>query len=373
MAGIFDRIGGKSNDQEIMRPRTGLFQGSNLAARDRQAEVINRVVNEERQALMQGQDSIDLREAMPKAYFNAARRIGDLGNANAAAMLYEQGLKAQSEYESQQANLGKLRSETTENYATAENQLAEVDDLKEPILRLQMRRRTLSKELSELPPGPTSNQRAVEIDDINDMIAKLTTIVGRTEQDVGRATQTNLEDMMIDLQAQADAIAQWSGTFDPAFYTLGGRAKGAWLKAQDIMSDSMLGPQEKTELIQRTENLQAMSDQYSAYINMVTGAAIGQGEEIKRLSDARFNRDDGPTVMASKAAVQAWMIPAIQARARAAVQAKDMSIIAQPLTQWAATPPPWEARAGRPDPATASIEQLIEYAKTLKPANGETN
>lgn len=100
-----------TNPEDVMRPRTGFFSSMNLAAQKRQQQVISRTLNEEIEREIGDSTNVNLQEVLPKAYFNAARRIAELGNAGEAQQLYAAGVQAMQSTAEHAAKLNTMRAQ----------------------------------------------------------------------------------------------------------------------------------------------------------------------------------------------------------------------------------------------------------------------
>lgn len=101
-----------TNPEDVMRPRTGFFSSMNLAAQKRQREFMARTLNEEIEREVGDSTSVNLQEVLPRAYFNAARRIAELGNAGEAQQLYAAGVQAIQTTTEHAANIGRIKAQT---------------------------------------------------------------------------------------------------------------------------------------------------------------------------------------------------------------------------------------------------------------------
>lgn len=84
----------------------------NLAAKRREQEVISRTLNEEIEAQIGDSTNVDMTDVLPRAYFNAARRIAALGSAQAAQQLYQAGMQTLESTTKYRAELDHLKAET---------------------------------------------------------------------------------------------------------------------------------------------------------------------------------------------------------------------------------------------------------------------
>lgn len=104
-------------DTEVMSARRigggffgNLIPGLGGRREARREDVVARYMNEELDAKIGDGSSVNLQEALPEAYFNAARRIGEIGGAREAQQLYQEGLKAQVALEKHNADIARLRA-----------------------------------------------------------------------------------------------------------------------------------------------------------------------------------------------------------------------------------------------------------------------
>lgn len=307
--------------------------------RIREAEQVQEVLGAAQQvAQAEVEAGTDPTIARIQAMRRAASEFASMGRTDLAAQLQAQALTLQSQFEVHQAELNKLRADTRLTEVKTEQLLnPPPEEPKDELTRMQDQRERLTALLHEQDnlSGPAAQYIAQRIDEVNQRIQKIITITGRTEHDVGaqKSTLAGLERNLVETQATLDQLTEAIRTFDPTHYTLGGRIEGGFLRFKDILGLPLL-EEEKRELTVRTENLMAMNQLLNDYIHQITGAQVGQKEEQQRLSRAVPTPGDSPTVLATKMRTLAWMLPAIQARTRAALAAGDVTIINTPLEQF---------------------------------------
>jgi hypothetical protein len=290
-------------------------------------------------------------KARADALMRASMEFSARGRGNVASQLQAQAMQLNAQIEVRNAELDKLRADTRQSNAQADALENKEPNIQDALIRLQNNRDGLASQLSQLPAGgPAHAAVARRLDEINQKIQKEITIVGRTEHDAGPTAPTMnlLQKSLIQSQSQYDQIVRGLEHFKPDFYTFGGRVQGGLLRFRDWIDDTSLSAEEKKELTERTLTTQAFAESLNAYIQQITGAQVGQSQEQDRLSKATIDiANDPPTVIEAKAKEALLLIPAVQARAHAAIAANDLTIIHEPLEKWIVKPQDDSADATR--------------------------
>lgn len=99
---------------------------------------------------------------------------------------------------------------------------------------------------------------------------------------LGKKTQSEREDAIISADATLDQIAKTMDTFNPDFMTYAGKLKQFSLKQMEKVGID-LNEQDQKYLGEYTRFTQNSIDMLNRYINEITGAAIGAGQEEERL------------------------------------------------------------------------------------------
>lgn len=317
------------------RLRTGDANPQITEARENQA-ILSRANADIQSAIEGGADPL---QAQATSLMRAAQEFAARGRGNIAAQLQAQASSLMAQIEVRQAELNKLRAETDFTEArTDQIRNPAPETPKDELTRMQNERDRLTALLKQQDfSGPAAATIAKRIDETNQRIEKIITITGRTETDaeamgLTKPTINKLQDSLMANQAQLDLINEAMAGFDPQFYTLAGRFKGTALKFKAILG-SDLTPDEKEYLIERVQNVQALSQQLNAYIKAVTGAQMAVAEAARLSQDVPMPGED-PVSLQAKLDRWALRLPAIIARAQAALAADDITIINTPLEQW---------------------------------------
>jgi chromosome segregation ATPase len=340
------------------RLATGDPSSPDVAQAKQTESILSQVAKDTDEAVTNGMDPEQARVA---AMQRAATAFAAAGRGTLASQLQAQAMALKSQGVAKQAELDKLRAETREANAKADAAEGKVPTIQDPVIRLQNERDSLTSQLQKLDPnGPAFRTVSLRMDEINKKIQKEITIVGRTPQDVDptKSTLTKVQETVLNNRDQLDQIHNFINTFNPDYYTFGGRIKGGILRVKDWIDDKSLTPDEKRELVDRTQNVQSGAQLLNAYIHAITGAQVGQAGEQQRLQKAIIDVEhDSPTVQEQKAKQAEWMIDAWNTRAQAAMAAGEgqnsMRILDTPLEQW------------RKQPSADQADQTREAARRL--------
>lgn len=191
--GFFDNFRQPRTDQEVAssgEPPSGFFaqafaargmpMGGRRAAR--QKELTTRILNEEMESTLGAGDSVNVGEAVPEAYFSAARRLQELGSSEHAQQLYQAGLAAKDKFNTQAVELDKTRAETRQ-----------LDEAPGPFLPVLQKRDELVAAIAKFPEGsPTHTAMQRSIDDLNSQLAEQNAPPGTgTSAGVARIAEEN--------------------------------------------------------------------------------------------------------------------------------------------------------------------------------------
>lgn len=163
-----------ATDAEIMssQPRGGGFfgqmfanRGIDIGARKRaqQQQIVTKTLNEEIEAQIGDASSVNLTEALPQAYFAAARRIAALGNSEESQKLFAAGIEALQSTSKHAAELNQLRAQA--------NQL---DEAPNEFLETVRKRDALAAQLpkfgEDTPTGASLRSRIAELNNRIDVL-----------------------------------------------------------------------------------------------------------------------------------------------------------------------------------------------------------
>lgn len=257
-----------------------------MAARrqQRQQETFARVQNEELETVLsEGGDSIDINRAMAEAQLRAARRIGQLGNHQAAAQLYRQGAELINASGMRDAELGKLYSETTENLASAEAS----GQPKDEFVRLQNEREALMARYQNVD-ATTAAGKAIQtrIDELSQRLNYMSTHVGRTEFDPDAtkpttAVQTDIQRALFNVGERISRLQEMQANFRPELLSVLQKAKTGVAYLADKLD--MANPQDKAAVTTWVDFSQSAANDMNAVIRELAGAAVTTGEAERQL------------------------------------------------------------------------------------------
>lgn len=253
------------------------------------------------------------------------------------------------------------------------NETKAPDEPKDALLRLQNERESLQARREDFDPGsPAWDAMTRRISEVQSKIDKEITIVGRTPQDLGpgKTTVTKLYDLVQTQRTKLDQINNAIDSFDPNDYTFQGqRIELPLLRAKDKFN--ALSPEEKAELTRRTESTQALITNLNAYVQEITGAAVGtsgKGFLKDESEEGRIRRsipdpdNDSPTEIASKLSTYKRDTAAVMARAGAALNAPADQldeILATPLDDWIVESPEQPEEADSADSTRAAARAIL--------------
>lgn len=294
-----------------------------------------------------GSGSLDGVRSMIEGYDAAIQKASALGRPDIARKLVMERTTLAADYEEKQANLAKLRVSTEKDRQDINESKAKVTEMEAggkpaEYEQLVLRNEALRTRLQNVPAGSAAYESIQRMIKENEgRMEKLNTVVGRTDNDIGKPTQTALEKEVVQHTKTIDNLRAIQDSFKPEYLKYGEQ-----VKQFGVTQGSKLGIPLAPETLQANDDYREFQREGSKLLNDtirdVTGATVGntqesllQPSEAGRIRASVPNDSDGPTNYSRKYNTVYWMTQAAQARALDALKQNNMQVLRKPLKEYA--------------------------------------